>query len=162
MSTPAISDGVGVNRAVAELHPAGAVTSATLITGAQVADEAIEIAHSTPSLGVGCHVVLTGSAPVLDPRGIPSLIDPATGRFHVTPGSFLMRLLAGKIRSEEIEAEVAAQIGRLRSAGIALTHVDTHKHKHTHVLPVVLRPLLRAARAAGVRAIRNPFEPAWC
>jgi hypothetical protein len=25
----------------------------------------------------------------------------------------------------------------------------------------VLRPVLRAARAAGIRAVRNPFEPAW-
>jgi hypothetical protein len=25
----------------------------------------------------------------------------------------------------------------------------------------VLRPVLRAARAAGIRTVRNPFEPAW-
>jgi hypothetical protein len=25
----------------------------------------------------------------------------------------------------------------------------------------VLRPVLRAARAAGIRVVRNPFEPAW-
>jgi predicted glycoside hydrolase/deacetylase ChbG (UPF0249 family) len=35
--------------------------------------------------------------------------------------------------------------------------VDTHKH--THLFPDVLRPLLRAARACGVRAVRNPFGP---
>src|SRR5262249_58990858 len=42
-----------------------------------------------------------------------------------------------------------------------LTHVDTHKH--THLFPQVLRPLIKAARACGIRAIRNPFEPfrAW-
>ena len=149
----------GVNRAVAELHTAGAVTSATLMAGAQAAEGAIEIACSTPLLGVGCHVVLTGSVPVLDPREVPSLIDPATGRFLANPGSFLMRLFAGHIRSDQIEAEIAAQIGRLQSAGITVTHIDTHKH--THVLPLVLQPLLRAARACGIRAIRNPFEPAW-
>jgi len=42
---------------------------------------------------------------------------------------------------------------------LRLTHIDTHKH--THMLPAVLRPVLRAARAAGIRAVRNPFEPAW-
>ncbi len=149
----------GVNRAVAELHAAGAVTSATLMAGAQAAEDAIEIARSTPSLGVGCHVVLTGAIPVLNPREIPSLIDRASGRFHASPGSFLMRLFAGQIASEEIEAEIAAQIGRLQSAEITVTHIDTHKH--LHVLPPVLRPLLKAARACGVRAIRNPFEPVW-
>jgi hypothetical protein len=29
------------------------------------------------------------------------------------------------------------------------------------MFPPVLRPLLRAARAAGIRAVRNPFEPEW-
>ncbi|MGH9581161.1 MAG: ChbG/HpnK family deacetylase, partial [Terriglobales bacterium] len=38
-----------------------------------------------------------------------------------------------------------------------VSHVDTHKH--THVFPSVYRPLLRAAREAGVRAVRNPFAP---
>ena len=42
---------------------------------------------------------------------------------------------------------------------MALTHIDTHKH--VHMFPAVLRPVLRAARAAGIRAARNPFEPAW-
>jgi hypothetical protein len=29
------------------------------------------------------------------------------------------------------------------------------------MFPAVLRPVLRAARAAGIRTVRNPFEPAW-
>jgi hypothetical protein len=47
----------------------------------------------------------------------------------------------------------------LQSEGVSLTHIDTHKH--THIFPGVLRPVLDAARAAGVFAVRNPFEPAW-
>ena len=58
-----------------------------------------------------------------------------------------------------MEAEMSAQIAFLQQRGIHLTHVDTHKH--THVFREVLRPLLRAARSAGIRAIRNPFEPHW-
>jgi predicted glycoside hydrolase/deacetylase ChbG (UPF0249 family) len=72
---------------------------------------------------------------------------------------FLTDLLRGRISDSEIEAEATAQIQRLESAGIAVTHVDTHKH--THMFPRVLRPLLRAALACGVKAIRNPFEPNW-
>jgi predicted glycoside hydrolase/deacetylase ChbG (UPF0249 family) len=71
----------------------------------------------------------------------------------------LTRLLSGRIRAAEIEAETAAQIEFLQSHGLALTHIDTHKH--VHMFPAVLRPVLRAARAAGIRAVRNPFEPAW-
>jgi len=150
----------GVNRAVAELHRAGVLTSATLMARAAATEEAIAIARSMPTLGVGCHVVLVDGEPVLSPRrDIPNLADPVSERFRPSLGGFLERLLTGRIRSSEIEAETAAQIALLQSKGVVLTHIDTHKH--VHLFPAVLRPVLRAARAAGIRAVRNPFEPAW-
>jgi hopanoid biosynthesis associated protein HpnK len=149
----------GVNRAIAELHRAGALSSATLMARAAATDEAIEIARSTPTMGVGCHVVLVDGDPVLPARELPTLVDPRTGRFLSALGAFLQRLLMGRIRFSEVEAEAAAQITLLQSRGVALTHIDTHKH--THMFPAVLRPVLRAAKSAGVRAVRNPFEPAW-
>jgi hopanoid biosynthesis associated protein HpnK len=150
----------GVNRAVAELHRAGVLTSATLMARGAATDEAIAMARSTPTLGVGCHVVLVDGEPALSPRrDIPNLADPVSGRFRSSLSGFLERLLTGRIRSSEIEAETAAQITLLQSRGVALTHIDTHKHMH--IFPAVLRPVLRAARAAGIHAVRNPFEPAW-
>jgi predicted glycoside hydrolase/deacetylase ChbG (UPF0249 family) len=157
----------GINRAVAELNQAGFLTSATLMARAPATADAIEIARATPSLGVGCHVVLLDGEPVLSTaRDVPHLANPATGQLRPTLSQFL-RLLYGpsprfnaraKIASE-IEAEAAAQIALLQSRGINLTHIDTHKH--VHMFPAVLRPVLQAARAAGIRAVRNPFEPAW-
>jgi predicted glycoside hydrolase/deacetylase ChbG (UPF0249 family) len=58
---------------------------------------------------------------------------------------------------EEIEAEATAQIRKIQSAGVAVSHVDSHKH--THLFPAVLRPILRATVACCVPAIRNPFGP---
>jgi chitin disaccharide deacetylase len=149
----------GVNRAIVELHRAGALTSATLMARAAATEEAIDLALATPTLGVGCHVVLVDGDPALSAHELPTLVDPCTGRFLPTPGKFLRRLFTGAIRPSEIEAETAAQIARLQSHGLRLTHIDTHKH--THMFPAVLRPVLRAARATGIRAVRNPFEPAW-
>lgn len=149
----------GVNRAIVELHRERVLTSTTLMARAGATEEAIELARATPSLGVGCHVVLADGEPVLPAREIPTLVDRKTGHFHTSLSAFLMRLLTGCIRTEEIEAEAAAQIALLQSRGIRLTHIDTHKH--THMFPAVLRPVLRAARAAGIGAVRNPFEPVW-
>jgi predicted glycoside hydrolase/deacetylase ChbG (UPF0249 family) len=149
----------GVNRAILELHRTGVLTSATLMARAGACNEAIEMALATPTLGVGCHVVLVDGDPVLPRREIPTLVNERTERFPPTIGAFLKRLLAGRIRSTEIEAEAGAQMALLQSKGVALTHIDTHKH--VHMFPAVLRPVLRAARAAGIRAVRNPFEPAW-
>lgn len=149
----------GVNRAIAELHRAGVLTSATLMARAAATEEAIEIARSNPTLSVGCHVVLVDGEPILPAEHIRTLVDAATGLFHPTLGSLLRRLFTGRIRSVEIEAEAAAQIALLQHGGLRLTHIDTHKH--THIFPAVLRPVLRAARDAGIRCVRNPFEPAW-
>jgi hopanoid biosynthesis associated protein HpnK len=149
----------GVNRAVADLECAGVLTSTTLMARAGATDAAIALARATPALGVGCHVVLVDGEPVLPHNQIASLIDPKTGAFRVSLAAFLSRLLTGRIRSEEIEAEARAQIQALQSTGLRLTHIDAHKH--THMFPPLLRAVLRAARSCGIRAVRNPFEPAW-
>lgn len=149
----------GVNRAIIELHAAGLVTSTSLMARAGATDEAIELARATPSLGVGCHVVLVDGEPKLPPEKIPSLVDARTGHFPNSLTTFLARLFTGRIRAEEIEAEAAAQIAHLQQRGVRLTHFDTHKH--AHIFSAVLRPVLRAARAAGIRALRHPFEPEW-
>jgi len=149
----------GVNRAILELHRSCVVTSASLMARGAATEEAFALGLSTPSLGVGCHVALVDGDSVLPWREIPTLVREATGRFQPTLGAFLTQLLAGRIRSSEIEAEAGAQIALLQSKELPLTHIDTHKH--VHMFPAVLRPVLRAARAAGIRAVRNPFEPAW-
>jgi hopanoid biosynthesis associated protein HpnK len=149
----------GINRAIVELHRAGVLTSTTLMANAGATGDAIHLAHSNPSLGIGCHIVLADGAPILPPSEVPTLVDKDTDCFPPKLTTFLRRLFTGQIRSAEIEAEASAQIARLQSRGLQLTHIDTHKH--THMFPAVLRPVLRAARAAGIHAIRNPFEPEW-
>jgi hopanoid biosynthesis associated protein HpnK len=149
----------GVNRAILELHQSGVLTSATLMARAAATADAIEIARATPTLGVGCHVVLLDGDPMLPPAQIPTLVDPRSSQFRATLGSFLKPLLTSRIRPEHIEAEARAQIQSLQARGVKLTHIDTHKH--THMFPQVLRPILRAARSCGIHAVRNPFEPAW-
>ena len=149
----------GVNRAIVELHDARVLTSATMMARAAATKEAIEMARTRSSLGTGCHVVLVDGTPVLDPGQLPTLVDPKTGGFPATPGAFLKRLLTMRIRAREVEAEASAQIAFLQNCGLRLTHVDTHKH--VHMFPGVLRPVLRAAHNAGISAVRNPFETLW-
>ena len=149
----------GVNRAILSLNQRGKLTSTTLMAMADASAEAASLALSSPNLGVGCHVVLVDGTPALPARQLPTLVDPTTGRFRTTLGKFVKDLFLGRIRTDEIEAEAEAQIARIGALGVSLTHIDTHKH--THMFPNVLRPVLRAARAAGIRNVRNPFEPAW-
>jgi predicted glycoside hydrolase/deacetylase ChbG (UPF0249 family) len=148
----------GINRAIAELHAAGCLTSATLMAGGAAFDDAVTIARAHPTLGIGCHVVLTDGRPISPPATIPTLLAP--DRTHLRPKltGFLRDLLLNRIDPADIHRESLAQIRHLQQAGIHVTHLDTHKH--THIFPQVIRPLLAAAAEAGVPAIRNPFEPA--
>jgi len=118
-------------------------------------DEAARNAATLPDLSVGCHVVLIDGVPVLDPAKLPSCT--ASERFRDGLTTFAARAVAGQMNPSEIEAEATAQITKIQSAGIRVSHVDTHKH--THLFPQILRPLLRAAQSCGVRALRNPFGP---
>ena len=146
----------GVNRGIVEAHTRGIVTSSTLMATGCAFDDAVRLAKSAPRLSVGCHVVLIDGEPVLDAKQLPSLTS-TSPRFRDGMLSFAGRALAGRLDPGEIEAEACAQIRKLQAAGVSVSHLDTHKH--THLFPAVLRPLLRAARACGVRAIRNPFGP---
>jgi hopanoid biosynthesis associated protein HpnK len=149
----------GVNRAIAEAHTRGIVTSSTLMASGAAFDDAVRLAVQLPKLSVGCHVVLIDGQPVLDRTRLRSITSKNSGspRFGSGLKSFAARALSGRLDPEEIEAETAAQIHKVQSAGITVSHLDSHKH--THLFPAVLRPMLRAAHSCGIRAIRNPFGP---
>ncbi len=145
----------GVNRGIVGGHSHGVVTSSTLMAKGPAFAEAVQLAKTLPKLSVGCHVVLIDGEPVLDAAQVPSITTGA--RFRDGMKTFAARAITGQMDPDEITAEAAAQIRKVQSAGIAVSHVDTHKH--THLFPKVLRPLLRAAADCGVRALRNPFGP---
>lgn len=149
----------GVNRAIVEAHTRGIVTSSTLMANGRAFAEAARLTTTVPRLSIGCHVVLIDGKPLLTSDRIPSLSDTKSGVPQFRDGllSFAARAIAGMLDTEEVEAEATAQIRKLQSAGIAVSHFDTHKH--THIFPRVLKPLLRAAAACNVRAVRNPFGP---
>ena len=144
----------GVNRAIIEGNHSGIVTSATLMANAKATDAAIGLARTQPSLKTGCHVVLIDGVPLAS--NLPSLTD-GSPRFRSSLKQFALAATRGQIAADEIQREVEAQIRKLQSCGVTITHVDSHKH--THMFPCVLRPMLRAAKACGIRAVRNPFEP---
>jgi chitin disaccharide deacetylase len=147
----------GVNRAIAEANRSGVLTSATIMANARAVEEAVSAAKSLPHLHTGCHVVLIDGEPVS--TALPSLTN-GSGRFRSSLKKFAVAAVRRRLSQQEIQQEAESQIRRIQAAGLTITHLDSHKH--THMFPHVLRPILRAARACGVRAVRNPFEPMRC
>jgi len=63
---------------------------------------------------------------------------------------------------EEVERELTAQIDRIRSEGIRLTHLDAHKH--VHAFPPIFAIVARLAERFGIPVVRVPYErwlPVW-
>jgi predicted glycoside hydrolase/deacetylase ChbG (UPF0249 family) len=154
-----------VNRAILECHQHGIVTSTTLMATSDEFKDAVESVKRLvpqaidPVLGIGCHVVLADGAPVLPPSQVASLLAPGTGLFFDTIQQLAKQALLNRFRSEELEAEATAQFQKIQAAGISISHFDSHKH--AHIFPSILKPLLKAAAACGVPALRNPFEPVF-
>lgn len=147
----------GVNRAIFEAHTRGIVTSTTLMANSVAFEEAVQLAKSDHEWSVGCHVVLLDGQPLCESPRVSSLVQGKNGHvFRDGVAAFAARALTGRIDSEQVEAETTAQIRKLQSNGVKVSHLDSHKH--THMFPAALEGILRAARTCGITAIRNPFE----
>ena len=155
----------GINRAIAEAHDAGIVTSTTLMAGSEAFDDAVEAAARCPNLRVGCHVVLVEGHPLADTTQISSLLDPAGANngtrptFRSSLANFARAATRGLIKPEHVITETVAQIQKLQAAGIKVSHVDCHKH--AHMFPRIAEAVIEGARRCGVSTIRAPFEPSW-
>ena len=150
----------GINRAIVKGCQQGIITSTTLMATARAFDHAVSEAQNlAPSVSIGCHVILLDGTPVLPPDRVRTLLQPVSNNgvpeFRVKLNEFARAAFLRKLSPSEIEAEAAAQIKHLQDSGVNPLHIDCHKH--AHMFPAVLKPLLRAADSRGVPAVRNPF-----
>lgn len=125
-----------VNEGILYAHRQGILTATTLMATGAAFDHAVALARQNPSLDVGVHLVLVGSDGF--PPTVPQLIQQIARR----------RI--------PIYEELRAQVRKVQSAGIQPTHLDTHKH--THLLPPVLKAVARIASEFQIPWVRRPFD----
>ena len=145
-----------VNEAVRKAATEGILTSTSLMAGGDAFDEAVEMARSMPSLGIGIHLTLVGGIkPVLPPSEVPSLTWD-NGVFCHDYGKLIVRDLEGKISLSEVYAEWDAQIQKIMNTGLLVTHMDGHQHMHMwpHFYPIA-RDL---AKKYHISCMRVPDE----
>lgn len=145
-----------VNEAVRKAATEGILTSTSLMSGGDAFDEAVEMARSMPSLGIGIHLTLVGGIkPVLPPSEVPSLTWD-NGVFCHDYGKLIVRDLEGKISLSEVYAEWDAQIQKIMNTGLPVTHMDGHQHMHMwpHFYPIA-RDL---AKKYHISCMRVPDE----
>jgi chitin disaccharide deacetylase len=144
-----------INEAIHECYKAGVLRSATLVCGGKAFDDAVVIANREDSLGVGVHFYLTDYVPCASLEKVASLIDFTTGRLY-NVSTFLKRYFLGKIKLNEIQVEINAQIAKATDSLKRVTHVDGHNN--LHVLPEVFKMLISTMKYYGLTKLRMPRE----
>lgn len=135
-----------VNEGIVASHCSGIVRSTSLMANGGAFDHAVQLARDNPSLDVGCHLVLTGGSSVLIPgAALPRSL-----------GELLASILTRRLRPFD---EMCAQLEKALSAGVRVTHLDTHKG--VHLLPPVMEAIARVSERYRVAWVRFPFDLGW-
>ncbi len=146
----------GVNRSIEESFESGAITSAAIMMGSPHSSEALEWAASHPQYDFGVHLNVTRGRPILPPEEVPSLVTNSGQFFSLS--QFLWRFFRGRIRFEEVRAEWKAQIEKIRSFGVSISHLNSHEH--VHLLPFLFSrvtvPIARE-RKLPIRSMNGPL-----
>jgi predicted glycoside hydrolase/deacetylase ChbG (UPF0249 family) len=131
-----------VNAGVVEAHRRGILTATTLMANGAAFEDAVRLAGETPSLDIGCHLVLVSGNSLVSGKALPASVGQLLG--------------AIARRDLRVYDELEAQVERILSAGIRPTHLDTHKH--THLAPPVLDAVARLSEKYGISWVRRPFD----
>jgi hopanoid biosynthesis associated protein HpnK len=145
-----------VNDAVEIAHTEGILTAASLMVGSAATADAVARAKRLPKLCVGLHLTLVEGRPVLPAAEIPDLVR-TDGRLRNDVVTYGLAIMVRPSVRRQLRAEIKAQFQAYRSTGLALDHVNAHRHYHQH--PAVLSEILAIGRDYGMRALRTPVEP---
>ncbi len=131
-----------VNAGIVHAHREGVLTSATLMANGAAFDDAVQLAQQTPTLDLGCHLVLVEGRSLITGRQFPE-----------TPQQLVLAFARQQL---DIYAELRAQIDKILSAGLRLTHLDSHKH--AHIVPGIFRVVVRLAHELRIPYVRLPLD----
>ena len=131
-----------VNAGIVCAHKDGVLTSTTLMANGDAFDHAVQCARETPTLDIGCHLVLVQGRSLLTGSLLPQ-----------GPRQLVFTLMRGGL---DVHAELSVQIEKILASGIRPSHLDTHKH--THLLPQVFRTVARLANEFGIPYVRLPLD----
>jgi predicted glycoside hydrolase/deacetylase ChbG (UPF0249 family) len=146
---------VDITEGICVAIEAGVVTSTSVMANMPGTAEALRRApRLAQQASFGVHLNLCEGWPLT--RGA-TLAD-ADGRF-LRKRALAMRALTGKLSLRELEAEVSAQVGLLRDAGLRISHLDGHKHLHQ--LPIVCTAVANVLPRFGIERVRITRLGGW-
>lgn len=132
-----------VNAGIVRAHREGILTATTLMANGDAFADAVRLAEENPMLDIGCHLQMVQGESIAEPgRALPP-----------TVGQLILQLSLGRW---DVRAELRAQVEKILAAGIAPSHLDTHKH--THLLGPVLDAVASLSQEYRIPWVRRPFD----
>ncbi len=145
-----------VNQKIKYYLEVGVLTSTTVMANMDDFEGAINLYQDYSNyISFGAHLNLTQGSPLTDPSvflkyGFCKEIDEKIV-FNGMP--FRWKYINSELRSV-IYKELSAQIGKIRNAGICISHVDSHQH--IHFAPCLTSVFASVAKDNRILRIRRP------
>jgi len=118
---------LSANRAIRQCFDHGILRNASVMAVGPAVENAADLLGNLPGLCLGLHVALNCEwehprwGPVSPPQHVPTLLD-AQGHFTHWPKNLAER----QCSTDEMIAEVKAQLAKLRSLGLNIAYLDQH------------------------------------
>ena len=142
------------NQAVSEGFETGILKSTSLVANGEAFDSAVSnVIPKCAGLGVGVHLnIIEGKSLI---SNLNKLTD-EDGNFNNSYDLLILKAYTDKEFLEQLEQEFRAQIEKIKSTGIKITHIDSHVH--THAIPPIFEIVCKLAKEYGIKQIRTQFE----
>ncbi|MFH1877646.1 MAG: ChbG/HpnK family deacetylase [Candidatus Omnitrophota bacterium] len=146
-----------INLAVKECFLKGVISDTSLMACGEYFNDAVNMLHGIGKKEAGAHLALTGGfSPCAENAGEVRSLITAEGVFLPGYWELFTRFFSRKISREALRAEFSAQIEKIQSAGIEVTHIDSHEH--IHMLTGIAEIVSELADRYGIPYIRFAGE----
>ncbi|MNO16926.1 hypothetical protein D3C76_66150 [compost metagenome] len=142
-----------INRGIIGAHAFGTLSSASLLVNMPAFEQAVDLAHQSPALGIGLHFNLTEGKSISAANDIPSLVQ---------SDGYFSRIFE-EWAEGQIEQELLQQYNKMVLAGLQPTHIDSHHHIHL-IVPSVYHTMERFVKRFGIpirlnQRLQNKLSP---
>lgn len=137
--------------ATIELLENGCLSSATIMATMPAAEEAMAYAAKHPEHSFGVHLTyVDGLKPAI--LGAETSLTDEKGIFYPS-NDVRKKAILLKLKKQEIVEESLAQIKKVRTAGVIISHLDSHGHLHK--FPSFLAALPEIKKKSGIQRVRR-------
>ncbi len=132
-----------INEGIAKACRDGLVSSVSVRPTGEAFADALKVIKDLGLKEIGAHLSLTETKPLLN-----------SSKFYKNHNRFFKDIFLGETDLGSLRKELKAQLELLKTAGLKITHINSHEH--IHMIPEILNIFISLAREFNIPALRYP------